>query len=124
MSGIVSGVLVAMSMIGTFKLCGGKEYGICMENLHSFMVIFLPFLPLFIFSLITYKMREATYLAWFNFAKWWIPLAMLSILIAPQYSHDWLFPIDKGRVAFLVSLLFVIVSSILIAYKSYQLRKK
>ena len=69
-------------------------------------------------------MREATYLAWFNFAKWWIPLAMLSILIAPQYSHDWLFPIDKGRVAFLVSLLFVIVSSILIAYKSYQLRKK
>lgn len=123
-SGVISFVIIILNWIGTFRLCGGIEYGSCMDNVFSLMVFFLPIIPFFIFSLITYKMREVVYLTWFNFAKWWIPFSMFLILIAPQYSHDWMFPINKGGALVLSSLIFVVASLILIAYKSYKLRGK
>ena len=72
---------------------------------------------LFILSLITYWMREEVYRAWFKFARWWIPLSMVLILISPEYSHDWMYRIEKGTVAFATSLIFVIVSLIIIITK-------
>ena len=40
-------------------------------------MVFAPFLPLFLFSLITYKMREEVFLAWWNFARWWVPVIIV-----------------------------------------------
>ncbi len=47
------------------------------EPLFSTLPIFLPLLLL---SLITYKMREEVFRAWWNFARWWVP-----IIIAVTY---------------------------------------
>ncbi len=65
-------------------------------------------------------MREEIYRAWFKFARWWIPLSMLFILIAPEYSQDLLYPIEKGGVAFVSSSIFFIVSTIIITVKYFR----
>lgn len=45
-----------------------------------FGVILLSFAPLlfvFFFSLITYKMKEEVFRAWWNFARWWVGIIIL-----------------------------------------------
>ena len=127
-SGFLSVIILAWDYIGNYHLCDlaakNGSAGDCPFLLSDIELIFLPVLPFFIFSLITYKMRDEVYQSWFRFARWWIPLSVCSILIAPSYSSDWMFPVDKGRVAFLTSFVFVFVSIFLIAYKSFALRKK
>src|SRR3989344_4264432 len=118
-SGIVSGLFLILDFIGTDKLCGGQEHTQCMQVTHSFLIIFLPFLSLFLLSLITYKMRDEVYRAWLRFAQVWIPLSMLLIFLAPEYTSDWMFPVVKGTVAFFSSILFLIISLLLIAWKYF-----
>ena len=40
----------------------------------TFMILFLIPFPIFVFSLFTYRMKDEVFLAWFNFAKWWVPV--------------------------------------------------
>ncbi len=114
-SGIATLGLFTIGTFGTYQICSSNEN--CINTLHSFFIHFLPIIPVFVFSLITYKMREETYHAWARFAYAWIPLSMLLILLAPEYSSDWMFPVVKGTVAFFSSLLFVIISSLIILWK-------
>lgn len=123
-SGIGTVVLLILNWIGTFKLCGGQEYGQCMDLIYSIMMNFFPIIPLFLLSLITYKMRNEVYRAWLRFVYVWIPLSMFAILIAPEYSSDWMFPVVKGTVAFYSSLLFVIISLVLIIWKYFYTSRK
>jgi len=90
----------------------------------SMVYVFFLFIPLFIFSLITYKMREGIFESWWKFARIWIPLSMLAILVAPSYTHNWIFPITKGTVAVTLSVLFVIISLVLIIWQSVKERRK
>lgn len=122
-TGIVSVLLTTLNFIGTYKLCGSKGYGTCMEVVYDIMVILLPIIPLFIFSLITYKMREEVFESWWKFARIWIPLSMLAVLVSPSYGN-WMIPIEKGTVAFASSILFVIISLVLIIWQSIKEKKK
>ena len=80
----------------------------------SMAAIFLPFLPLFVFSLITYFLREEIFQSWWRFTRIAIPASIVLILLAPSYSSDWMLPIEKGTVAFFTSLIFVFISVIVI----------
>ena len=113
-SGIFVIVLVLLEYFGTYKVCdyisiNGHE-GSCPFMMSDVVLIFLPVLPLFLFSLITYKMSEAVFQDWWRFARVFVPFAMLLILIAPAYTHNWMFPVIKGTVAVILSGLFVLVS--------------
>ena len=121
-SGIGTSLLVLLNWIGTFKLCGGQEYGQCMDFAYSAIINFLPIIPLFLFSLITYKMRDEVYCAWSRFAYVWIPLSMIAILFAPEYSGDWMYPVTKSSIAFLSSLLFVTISLGIVIWESIAAR--
>lgn len=88
----------------------------------SLEVLFLFFLPLFLLSLITYKMRKEIFEKFRSFAMWWIPLMIFLVLLAPQNDSS-LIPIDKGRVSFGMSILFLLISLILITWKWFALRK-
>lgn len=122
-SGVISIILVVLNYIGTFRLCGGYYYGECMDIAYNIIINFFPVIPLFIFSLIIYKMREEIFESWWKFAKIWIPLSMLAILVAPSYSHNWIFPIVKGSVALFSSSIFVIISLVLIIRQSIKEKK-
>ena len=36
----------------------------------------VPFVPVLLFSLITYKMRDEVFQAWMRYAAWWVPLTV------------------------------------------------
>lgn len=113
-TGIVSVLLAVLNYIGTFNLCGGQTYGVCMDIIFDLIMLFVPIILLFIFSLITYSMKENVFQSWWKFARIWIPISMFAILISPSNSHNWMFPVEKGTVAFFSSALFLIISLILI----------
>jgi len=119
-SGVISIVLILI-YIGTYSTCNNVFE--CTEVLYAAMLVLFPIIPLFIFSLITYKMREEVYQVWWKFARIWIPLSMLAVIISPSYGN-WMIPIEKGTVAFALSVLFVIISLVLIIWQSVKERRK
>ena len=124
-SGIITLLLLVFNYVGTFALCGSKEYGDCMDTLAGIMRELLPVIPLFIFSLITYKMPEKVFQAWAWFALPWAVFSMLLIYMAPEYGQGGFGPsisLDKGFVAFLMSGAFVIVSVLTVAGRYLILR--
>ena len=122
-AGTGTAILLIANWIGTFNLCGARQYGQCMDVAYGVILALSPIVLLFFFSLITYKMRDEIYVAWFKFARWWTPLSMLAILIAPEYSSDWIYRIEKGTVALLTMSIFIIVSVLIVAAKFISSRK-
>jgi len=104
-------------------MCPPYSYSTCSDFSESLAMLFFPILPLFFFSLVTYFMREEIFQSWWRFARVWVPLSMIAILLAPAYASDWMFPIDKGRIAFFTAVVFVIISLILIVREKLRLRK-
>lgn len=121
-SGLISFGLAVIGLFGSYTLCNDVES--CVNLLHFFFIHTIPVLPLFIFALITYFMREEVYKAWFRFARWWIPLSIALIFLSPEYSSDWILPIEKGSVALTTSILFVCISLIVIALKYWRLNRR
>ena len=121
-SALISFPLLLVGVIGNYSLCNNN--GICINIANQFFLHFLPFIPVFLISFLTLFLREEIFHTWFKFARIWIPLSMLAILLAPEYSHDWMFPIEKGTVAFTVSLLFIIISLAIIINKQFFTRTK
>ena len=85
-------------------------------------ILFTP--PLFLLSLITYKMREEVFAAWMKFTQWWIPLTFIAVLLTPRDSGGFISVAYKEVLSFFCAVLFLIISLILITYKSYKLRGK
>ena len=119
-------VLIILDRIGTYTLCAwaGQQDTGCIDVLSNTMVNFFPVISFFLFSLITYKMRNEVYSAWLRFSYVWIPLSMTAIFLAPEYSGDLMYPIEKGSVALITSLLFVVISFLIIVWKYFATRGK
>ncbi len=122
-SGIIGGTFLLTDWIGTYKLCGKYATGNCPFLLHNIFILFFPFLFVFILSLITYKMRDEIFRVWLKFAYIWIPLTLILTILAPEYDPS-LLPVTKGVVSFFMSILFLIISLLIILIKYLSLRKK
>ena len=118
----ISSVLLLILIFGERHLCKLADNE-CMRRWDIVLITLVPILPLFIFSLITYKMREEIFRVWSMFAVIWIPLSMFLILIAPEYGNDFV-PIEKGTIAFFSSVLFCIISTGLIIWKHMATRPR
>jgi len=57
-------------------ICDKSSYD-CRKTSDSMQMILGIFSFIFILSLITYKMREEVFQAWWKFARWFVPLIML-----------------------------------------------
>lgn len=122
-SGIVSIILLLSNWTGTYNLCGNYSIGECPSILHNIIINFLIFIPLFLLSLITYKMRDEIFRTWMKFTYVWIPLTLILVFIAPEYQNSWLPIYEKGFVSFVMSFLFFLISLILILIKHISLKK-
>ncbi len=130
---IAAVILLVWGSIGNVKLCGIDTFGHwllvtlldwgCIETLWNIGILLLPILPVALFSLITYKMREDIFIVWINFAKWWIPLTIFLTLIAPASDSSFL-PVNKGSVAFVMTALFSALSFCIIIAKWARKEKK
>ncbi len=80
----------------------------------------LPFLPLFLFSVITFRARESIYRPWYRLTIWWIPISLLLILITPPAEVGGSFgpqlSLGKGDVAFVTSALYAIISFCIVVW--------
>src|SRR3989344_8555185 len=126
-SGLLRVGLLIWNYVGNYRACdffmNGGSVSNCPLVLTGIGINLLPIIPLFLLSLITYKMREEVYRAWLRFAYVWIPLSLLLIFLAPEYTYDWMFPVVKGTVAFFTSLLFVVLSLIIILMSWWRWRR-
>lgn len=121
-SGTLSAILLIVDILGTDRLCGGNQYTACMQDLHLYFLLLLPVFPLFILTIMMFFVRFETYEPWFRFARLWIPLSMLAIFFAPEYSN-FMNPIEKGSVALITSALFILISLVIIGLKYFSLKK-
>ena len=123
---IVTAIGVMLLLFGIFseevRLCQANDY-LCSKRFDEIAQMLLIFLPTLFFSLITYKMRAGVFNAWRNFAIVWVPASIFLVAISPSSSAPFQI-IDKEFVAIVFSLFFSFISLILIAYKSFSLRKR
>jgi len=82
------------------------------------------FIPIFLFSLITYKMRNEIFRVWMKLTYIWLPLTLILVFIAPEYQNSWLPIYEKSFVSFVMSSLYVIISLILIIAKYVYTRSE
>ena len=84
-----------------------------------FALYSLPFISVFIFSVITFKLKESTFILWRNFSMWAIPISLLIITMLPMRTHGLdFFPVTKGTVIFPLTILYSVISLLVIISKS------
>ena len=87
-----------------------------------------PLAVVFIFSLVTYFMREEVFRTWWNFARWMVPVVIIATFTVNAVPKEHGFFSMNGLI-YLVLIaplyaIFILASLILITYKSYKLRGK
>jgi hypothetical protein len=108
-SGICGGVFIVLLVALLYNLCG--QYRIFCKEIFGFIVY--PFLPLpliFLFSLITYKMREEIFRAWWNVARWFAPIITGVTLLqnVPSSGGGVAGVIGRGFDIFIIGILYTI----------------
>ena len=102
---------------------------LCRDNFLNWVKITAPylhlFLPLFLFSLITYFLRQEIARAWAYLALGWTLLSMILIYLAPEYGSGGFGPsisFDKGFYAFVLMIFFSVISLLVIIFGYIILR--
>lgn len=120
-TGIVS-VSTGLALYFSESICSASNIT-CIDTL---VLLLSPVLPAFIFSLITYFMRDAVHKAWARFSLVFVPVSMLLILITPESGGGGFGPsisFGKGDTAFLASVLFVLISMGIIIVQYIRTRR-
>jgi len=121
--GIVAGYCIVFpDKVG---LCKIQDNG-CIYNFPVFTLgqpLFLLSISFFITSLFLFFAREEVFKTWGKFALGFLPLTILLIWISPTISNDLITPFDKKLTATFLSVLFFLISLVIIAVKSWKLRK-
>ena len=119
-------VLLCLSQINSFcynQLWCNKYWG-DINKVGNYLYFSIP---IFILSLITYFLKEQIFRTWLHFAYGWIPLSLLFVYIASQSSGGG-FGIpnvfDTESVSIIFSVLFFIISILLIFIKSFITKSK
>ena len=113
-SGIISVLLLVLNHVGTENLCvwsGGDTA--CISKWFDIIITFIPILPLFLFSLITFFMREHVFRNWARFALPGVALSMLLTFLTPEPETGGFGPqivLGKSDTALVTSALFVLIS--------------
>lgn len=79
------GGMIILDTIGWSKICGVGNLT-CREKLGDAFVLLYLIPILFLFSLITYKMREEVFRTWWNFARWFVPVIIVVTLLLNSAS--------------------------------------
>lgn len=90
---LIIGLFVILFLLFLAYLQGGTDCystpwcGRLWDSINTTGAVLMVFIPVFLFSLITYKMREEVFRAWWNFAIWFVPLIMFVTFLQNYSSH-------------------------------------
>jgi len=119
-SAIITVAILAINYIGTYQTCGFDRN--CAQLLANIIRTLFIFFPIFILSLITYKMRDTIFQSWLKFAYFWVLLTIILTILAPEYDSSFV-SLTKGLVSFTLSAIFLLISLIIIIIKSFSSKK-
>ena len=123
----------------SFTVLSPESFGICSSGdtqcLYSFLDASYIAVPVFLFSLallflsgILVFVRDEVFGSWHKFFIIWVGISLVAFFLAPRYDIGSLSPLhiasDKETVGVWMASLFLILSLILIAWKSWRLRGK
>lgn len=115
-------LIFALTVVIAF-FCKGKSCAISEDGvLVSTLYVFLPLIPIFLFSFVTYKMREGAFRAWWNFARWWAPLLLIVFFLLSHASGGGELNMGQDFTAFFLFVLYsiwVVVSAVKI-WRAFQ----
>jgi uncharacterized membrane protein YhdT len=89
--------------------------------------LFFFSIAIFLVSITLFFIKEVVYLAWRKFAIWYVPISIIYISTASsrsQGSFGYSLPSDQEFAIYALPFLFIVISLILIIYKSIKLRGK
>lgn len=112
-----------------FFLTPGYPYNQCLivetcnnpllQNLSTYTIFFIP---VFVFSTVTYFLNEKTFLLWRKFTLWWLAISFFFISISPTELDNFFGNIKEG-LALISAGGYAIFATILILVKSWKLHK-
>ncbi|OGZ10747.1 MAG: hypothetical protein A3C93_05520 [Candidatus Lloydbacteria bacterium RIFCSPHIGHO2_02_FULL_54_17] len=120
-------IVAVIGLVFSFALDYLRDFGVSYSTYKTFVE------PLFFISgalLITVGplllVRDEVFSTWLKFAKWWLPLSLVLIILSPTDGSSAFFPalFSKELTSMWMGGLFVAISLLLIGVKSLQLRKK
>lgn len=81
----------------------------------------LSLLPVLLLSLITYRMKGEVFLAWWNFARWWVPVIIAVTLLLENASGGGTLGMNKDFAAFVLIILYsiLIITSLVKIMRTY-----
>jgi hypothetical protein len=124
---IGSGIMALLFFLAIYYpnfLCQEPNDVSCSSFYEYFWMYTVLFVPVFIFSFITYFLQEKTFLVWRKFTFWWIVVIFLIVFILPGYSRNSLIVNSKETFVWFSIGAYIFFSSVLIIYKSIKLRGK
>ncbi len=85
-----------------------------------FTLVFLT-IPIFFLSLITYKMRDEVFRAWWHFARWFVPVIIVVTFLLNNASGGGGLGMDKSFTAFILIILYSIfvITSLVKIFNAY-----
>lgn len=66
-------------------------------------------LPLLLLSLITYKMQEEVFRAWWGFARWWVPVIIVVSLLLENAGGGGTLGMNKDFTVLILGVFYVIL---------------
>ena len=109
-------------------LCGEHNYE-CEDRFEILFPILFLFFPTLFLSIITFFLRDEIFRAWLEFAYWWLPISVIIVSIFAKLSSGgggWGIPnvLDAGSVSGMLSIIFFVMSIIIIIGESANLKTK
>ncbi len=117
-----------LSTILFFVLYSNKLYFLCQASgvfscgeILKFLKLFFLIAPfIFIFCVITYYLDNKVFFSLRKFTNFYLIIFFFLLLITPWYTGDEFLNLQKAHVSFLGSILYSVISLILILYKSFK----
>lgn len=121
-------IAIILDQIDFYNLCSTSR---CLSVIEMYFKISYVLIPVIFFSLLTYKMKDQVFQAWWGFARWFVPLIIASTLVLQtgamgRSGGGWGIssPSLGTIILFLLYSIFILVSLIKIIWAFIKTRNK
>jgi len=125
---IVITLIVLVAQYHDGQLCEYvSEYGHTTEYCGNFVFVLFPLILLIPFSAILYFFRDEVFRAWWNFARWFVPVIIVTTLWLETVGGGGTLGMNNDFTAFILIILystFIITSLIKIARGYFKLKSE
>ncbi len=123
-SGIGGGLFVLLLLSLLYDFCGPYRH-VCKSVYTPIAYAFFSFPFVFLLSLLTYWAKDELFRAWWNFARWWVPVIVVVTLLLENAGGGGSLNMGQDFTIFILVILYTIfiITSIVKIIKRYSYLK-